>query len=151
MGTEIDRIVRLLEKTFDKQPWYGDSMMKTLSGISADIINRKHGPTHSIAELVVHMISWRVFVTKRLQGEDSFQVTDEMNFPKPGSWDAVINDLYASQKALIEVVKIFPESKLNELVPNATHKYTYYTLIHGGIQHDIYHLGQIALLKKSWS
>ncbi len=151
MGTEIERIVRLLEKTFDKQPWYGDSMMTTLSGVDPGIANLKHGPTHSIIELVVHMVSWRTFVTKRLLGEDTFQVTDETNFPTPGSWDSAMNELQASQKSLIDALKKFPEERLAELVPNATHKYTFYTLIHGGIQHDIYHLGQIALLKKSFS
>jgi hypothetical protein len=78
-------------------------------------------------------------------------VSDEMNFPKPGTWDAAIDGLHASQNALVEAIKNFPEERLGELVPNATHKYTFYTLIHGVIHHDIYHLGQIALLKKSFN
>jgi uncharacterized damage-inducible protein DinB len=151
VSTEIDRIVRLLEKTFDKQPWYGNSIHETLSGLPPDATTLHHGPSHSIIELIVHMISWRLFVTKRLQGEDSFQITDELNFPKPGSWQSAIDGLNASQKELVNAIKNFPEGRLGELVPNATHKYTFYTLIHGVIQHDIYHLGQIAYIKKAFS
>ena len=151
MATEIDRIVRMLEKTFDAYPWYGNSIQDILSEVDSEIVNKKHGPTHNIIELVLHMVSWRVYVMKRLQGEDSYKVTDEANFPKPGTWKAAIELLESSQKDLVKEIKKFPEAKLNELVPEGVHKYTFYTLIHGIIQHDIYHLGQIAYIRKSFS
>lgn len=64
MATEIDRIVRQLEKTFNQQPWYGSSIMGTLAGIVPEGINHRYGSTHSIIELVLHMTSWRTFATK---------------------------------------------------------------------------------------
>lgn len=73
---------------------------------------------------------------------------DEMNFPAGGRWEETVAHLRESQQALLEAVRIFPEERFGELVPSKTQKYTYYTLLHGIIQHDIYHLGQIAILKK---
>ncbi len=150
MATEIERIVRMVEKTFDKQPWFGNSILETLSGINPGTSNLRHGTTHSIIELILHMTFWRLYVTKRLQGDNSFRITDELNFPKPESWESAIDNLKVSQQALVEALKTFPEARLGDLVPESPYKYTFYTLIHGIIQHDIYHLGQIAYIKKSF-
>lgn len=150
MTSEIERIVRLLEKTFEKQPWYGPSMMTVLD-LKPEITGSRQGNAHSIIELVQHMTSWRIFATKRLQGDTSYEVSEEMNFPKPITWEAAIKNLRSSQQALVEATKKFPEERLRELVPSKTQKYTYYTLLHGIIQHDIYHLGQIAYIQKSLS
>jgi len=149
MAKEIDRIVRTIEKTFDKQPWYGSSIMEILKDIPPEIVSKKIGQTHSIIELVLHMASWRTFVTKRLSGDDEFQVGEENNFPKPGKWEDAVTELNESQRELIAAAKKFPEEKLGDLCPSKVHKYTYYTLLHGITQHDVYHLGQIALLKKA--
>ncbi len=151
MATEIERITRLLEKTFDKQPWYGSSIMQVIKDMKPEITESRQGGAHSIIELVQHMTSWRNFTTKRLQGDTSYEVSEEMNFPKAITWEAAINNLCSSQQALVEATKKFPEERLRELVPSKTQKYTYYTLLHGIIQHDIYHLGQIAYIQKSLS
>lgn len=148
MATEIERITRLLEKTFDKQPWYGPSIMEVLQMDPATAESR-YGTAHTIIELVRHMTSWRVFVTKRLQGDNGYEVSDELNFPKMGTWEEALRNLQRSQQALVEATKKFPEGRLGELVPYKTNKYTYYTILHGIISHDIYHLGQISYIKKS--
>lgn len=145
---EIDRIVRLLEKTFDKQPWYGSSIIEILSRIDSEQAIVRQGDSHSIIELVMHMISWRKFVTQRLMGNAEFEVTVEANFPRATTWKDALDQLHQSQEALLAAVKQFPENRLVELVPSKILKYTYYTLLHGIIHHDIYHLGQISLLQK---
>jgi uncharacterized damage-inducible protein DinB len=94
------------------------------------------------------MISWRKFATQRLIGDAEFEVTDEANFPKAITWKDALNQLHQSQEALLAAVKQFLENLLAELVPSKTLEYTYYTLLHGIIQHDVYHIGQIALLQK---
>src|SRR5436190_24209291 len=95
------------------------------------------------------MTSWRVFATKRLQGDDDYQVSDDLNFPEPGPWNQALKDLRESQAGLIEAAKKFPDGRLGELVPSKTQKYTYYTLLHGIAQHDVYHAGQIMLIRRS--
>jgi uncharacterized damage-inducible protein DinB len=146
--TEIDRIVRLLKKTFDKQPWYGCSITEILSRVDEQTASVNHGQPHTITQLVLHMASWRKFTTHRLLGDAEFDVTDETNFPKSTAWADAVNALHKSQEELVAAVKQFPVDRLNELVPSKRHKYTFYTLLHGIIQHDVYHLGQIALIQK---
>ena len=149
MGTEIERIARMLEKTFDKSPWYGSSIMAILSDISPQQASHRIGTTHTILELVLHMVSWRIFATQRLSGNDEFQVAEEANFPTPSTLENAIQKLKDSQVELITAVNKFPESRLGEIVPGKPQKYTYYTLLHGIVQHDIYHLGQIQLIRKT--
>lgn len=149
MATETERIVRLIEKTFDKHPWYGPSIMEVLT-MDASTAAKRVGKGHSIIELVRHMTSWRIFAVKRLQGDDVFEVTAGMNFPDTGTWEEAVGNLRSSQDQLVEAARNFPESRLGELVPSKTQKYTYYTLLHGIVQHDIYHLGQISYLSKSF-
>jgi uncharacterized damage-inducible protein DinB len=146
--TEIDRIVRLLEKTFDKQPWYGSSITEILSDIDTETAGTRQGNTHTIIELILHMASWRKFTSHRLLANAAFEITDEINFPSPTTWADAVNALHQSQEELVKAVKQFPIDRLNELVPSKSQRYTFYTLLHGIIQHDVYHLGQIALLKK---
>lgn len=152
MATEIDRIKRQLEKAFDKQPWYGTSIKGILKDIDPKVVHKKLGP-HSIIILLLHLITWRRYVTHKLQGDDSFNVSDDSNFFEPPAtvqaWKDALKELEVSQSKLIEAVSKFPAERLNEAVPVASHKYTWYTLLHGIIQHDVYHLGQIALLKKA--
>lgn len=145
--SEIDRIVRLVEKTFDKQPWYGNSIAVTLSSVDEKSIHIRHGETHTIIEIVLHMTSWRKFCTQRLKNDNDFEIGEDSNFPTPSTWAEATDQLHQSQRALVEAIKQFPEDRLGELVPSKIQKYTYYTLLHGVIQHDIYHLGQIALLQ----
>jgi uncharacterized damage-inducible protein DinB len=149
MATEIERITRMLEKTFDKHPWYGPSVMDVLSEVTQAEASRRAGQSHSIIELVLHMTSWRTFAIRRLQGDHAFQVSDQVNFPEPTSWDEALNKLKQSQAELVAAARDFSESRLSDLVPSNSHKYTYYTLLHGIIQHDVYHIGQVQLIRKS--
>jgi uncharacterized damage-inducible protein DinB len=152
MASEIERITRQLEKAFGKQPWYGTSVMGILKQVDPSIVHRKLGP-HSIVILLQHMVAWRKYVIAKLGGDDSFEVTDEMNFYEPPatnkSWSDALASLEKSQRDLVGAMAKFPNERLDELVPKASYKYTWYTLLHGIIQHDVYHLGQIALLRKA--
>ena len=150
MEREIERMVRMLEKTFDGYPWYGNSVQATLRAVDDEKISATHGPTHSMVELILHMVAWRTYVMRRLLGDSTYKITDETNFPEPTTWRDALDKLVTSQRDLIEVIKKFPEEKLDDPVPEGEHKYTFYTLIHGIIQHDIYHLGQIAYINKSF-
>ena len=94
----------------------------------------------------MHMTVWRNFVTKRLQGDNMFEVSEEENFPKGTDWPAALKALRHSQAELIKAISQFPEEKLTEIVPTRT--YNFYAMLYGITQHDIYHTGQIVLLTK---
>lgn len=143
--SDIQKIVKLLERSFDQQPWYGPSVMETLKGISADIANNRLPHSHSIIEIVLHMTAWRNFVTQQLKG-NSIELSDQENFPNPTTWEEALAGLNKSQSALLAALKAFPEECLNDKVPSR--EYRFHFMLNGIIQHDSYHTGQIALLKK---
>jgi uncharacterized damage-inducible protein DinB len=149
MKSEIEKLTSLLKRTFEKGAWYGPSVQEVLSKVTTDNAREKLNNTHSIIELVTHMTSWRNYVVSRLVGNVDFEVSETMNFPIEKDWAKAKAGLEESQEALMRAVASTPVEKLSELVPNASHRYTYYTLIHGIIHHDIYHTGQISLILKA--
>jgi uncharacterized damage-inducible protein DinB len=149
MKTEIEKIVGLLGRTFNKTAWHGPSVKETLAKVSPSQGQfRLTENTHSIIELVAHMSVWRTFVIKRLLGDNDFTINDDINFPNETDWLKAIADLDKSQSLLVETVKQFPHERLAELVPHSEFRYTFYTLLHGIIHHDLYHTGQISLIIK---
>ncbi|HTJ51028.1 MAG TPA: DinB family protein [Cyclobacteriaceae bacterium] len=145
---EIQSIISLLQKSYEHDPWHGPSIKDILEGITEEQSLRHLPNTHSICELVAHMIVWREFVSLKLQGDKDFKMTDDLNFPIRNDWNEVLKELEKSQKNLVALLKQFPETRLRETVPSVTNQYTFYTLLHGLIHHDIYHAGQISLIKK---
>ena len=149
MNSEIENLLSLLKHTFEKNAWHGPSVKEVLQGVNADQAFKRLEHTHSIIELVGHMTAWRIFVIKKLEGEIDYNVGDDQNFPTTNDWVNVLDDLFISQNKLLELLKNFPNSKLSEAVPHGSYRYTFYTLLHGIIHHDVYHTGQIALIKKA--
>lgn len=149
MKTEIEKIVRLINRTFDKGAWHGPTVKEAISGITQETSSNRLGNTHSIIELVAHMTTWRTYVSKKVNGDPEYKVSDAMNFPSVSDWKKAVAELEESQRNLIEAVERFPSEKLSDLVEGVEHKYTYYTILHGIIHHDLYHTGQIMLIKKA--
>jgi uncharacterized damage-inducible protein DinB len=134
-----------------KNAWHGPSVKETLLSITAEQSLRRIHNTHSIIELVAHMVSWRTFGIKKLEGDERYEVNDERNFPAATDWLKTLADLNESQSQLRAALRNFPVTKLFEPVPHGSYQYTFYTLIHGIMHHDLYHIGQIALIKKHFS
>lgn len=57
-----------------------------------------------------------------------------------------VADLQNSQTALIAALEPFTDDRLEETVPGK--KFNWYVMLHGLVHHDIYHSGQISLLKQ---
>jgi uncharacterized damage-inducible protein DinB len=80
------------------------------------------------------------------------EIPDEINFPpvtdaSDAAWQATLQALDASHRSLRDGIKNIDDARLEETTPGT--RYSNYVLLHGVIQHDLYHAGQIALLKKS--
>src|SRR5687768_8423010 len=123
MKTEIQKITSLLKRTFEKGAWHGPSVKEVLLTVKPENAFSKLANTHSIIELVAHMVSWRTFVIKKLEGDDNYNVPEERNFPLATEWLKVIEELEESQRKLLTAVERFPEDKLGDLVPHSSHKY----------------------------
>ncbi|MCU0396649.1 MAG: DinB family protein [Cyclobacteriaceae bacterium] len=143
---ELKNLSKLLQRVYNGKAWHGPSIMEVLGDVTEESSVKKAGNSHSIVQLVLHMIAWRTFVTRRLQGDHEFEVSDRENFPESIQWKDALAKLQASQDRLLKAIEAIPDIQLNVVVANR--KYDFYVLLHGLIHHDIYHIGQIQLIKK---
>jgi len=151
MDTEVKNILSLLVDTFEGKPWHGGpSAREVLKNVQPKQITKKLNGTHSIIELVGHMTAWRNFVSHQLQGNLNYTVTDEHNFPSDKDWPSTLNDFFETQNKLVSLLKHLPANRLMDVVPGDHRSYTLFELLHGIIHHDVYHIGQIALLNKAF-
>ncbi len=152
---ETDRILDQMDRAFSGDAWHGPSLMSLLEGISAEDASKHaiHG-AHSVWELVNHLAAWYAIVLHRLQGE-SVDVTTERDWPpvwevSDPAWKRATENLSESRARLRSVVAAMHDDQLN-LVDQQTSgaNTSRYVVLHGVIQHDLYHAGQIAILKKA--
>jgi len=150
--TEIERIVDQLQKAIDGRAWHGPPLMPLLSDVDAQqAVARPLKERHTIWELVLHINAWRDKVRRVLVGEEMESLPEEEDWPpvddtSDEAWAKAVEELKRVHEVLIEVVSGFSESRLDETVPGAS--YTFYNMLHGLVQHDLYHAGQMAILKK---
>ena len=154
---ELLRIIDLLNTTYEgEEAWHGPSLVEVMRDVTPDIAGLRIAPnTHSIAELLFHMTSWRIFCVKKMQGDEQFDIlTPGKNFGQlpdkidDFEWEALQMELSLSQEELInELDKRDDDEFLEEIVPGRS--YVYYDLLHGIINHDSYHAGQVMILKKA--
>ena len=143
-----------MNNTYNGAAWHGSSMLEILGKVSSKEAFGMSSHIHRICELVQHIIAWRVFAVKKLEGDQHYEVSQTDNWKTfsrqdDEAWEEILTELEKSQKQLIDALKHFSDSKLGDEV--AGKSYDYYTLIHGVIHHDLYHLGEIALLANELS
>jgi uncharacterized damage-inducible protein DinB len=139
-------IIRQLERAFNGPAWHGPSVIETLNKVNEDSSQNKFKDSHTLIQLIAHMVAWRKFVIEKLNGNDAYDVSDEQNFPSLNDLKEEIHQLKFTQLKLVKAIENFPEEKLREKVP--TREYSFQTMLHGILHHDLYHLGQIALLNR---
>jgi uncharacterized damage-inducible protein DinB len=142
----IKEISDLVKRVYSGKAWHGPSVTEVLKGVDDTIAKKKVGNSHSIVQLVLHMVSWRAFVIKRLRGDATYELTEADNFPDETDWASAFQKLEQSQTELINAMDAASNALVNE--PVANRKYDFFVLLHGIIHHDIYHIGQIQLIKK---
>ena len=152
--SERSLLVRILDQAFDRQAWHGTTLAGSLRGVTPEqALWRPAADRHNIWELVLHAAYWKYVVRRRVTGEK------RGNFPRSGSnwltlpqaadrsaWRADVRLLKEQHRALRAVVQGISEAKLS--TRSATRKWRNSELIHGVAAHDLYHAGQIQLLKR---
>ena len=155
---ELDRIIDQMQRAFDGDAWHGPSVIASLSGVTTQQATAHPiPPAHSIWEIVLHMISWKNEVRRRIGGADPATPLEgdwpEAGRRDPAAWSATLATLRVAHEALVSAARTLSDERLNEMVGTkrdpALGTGTYYVLLHGSVQHDIYHAGQISLLKKA--
>jgi uncharacterized damage-inducible protein DinB len=149
---EAARIADQLRRAFDGSAWHGPALLELLDDLDATTAAAKpFKDVHSIWELALHIAVWDKAASVRLSGVKT-QPEGVENFPiipKPTSanWRQAVRQLARDHNALVKTVESLPESRLWDRVPGK--KYNFYFNLHGVVQHELYHAGQIAILKKA--
>ncbi len=149
--TEGERIAEQHRRAYHGQAWHGPAVFELLEGMNAArAASRPIPAAHSIWELVLHLTTWESVVRSRLVG-DPLNVTSELDWPRPevptpGAWERTKAALHEASEGLRVVIARMTDAKLLETRPGTNS--TYYDLVHGQVQHALYHAGQIAVLAK---
>jgi uncharacterized damage-inducible protein DinB len=143
-----------LQRSVSGDPWHGSSLQKLLSDVTAaEVASRPIAGAHSIAEIVVHIVAWMEEVGSWLEGAPR-AMTDERDWPKPGAWPQPLEQLMAAHDRLQQRLAAFPESRLSHVIggdrdPSAGTGLSFEATLVGVAEHNAYHGGQIALLKRA--
>ena len=158
--TEIDRIVDELEREHGGDAWHGTPLRQILAGVGhTDAMARPYDGVQTIWELVLHITAWKNEVRRRVGGAPA-GAPAEGDWPAPPAtpdaelWRAAVDALEDAHRALVATVSRLGEAQVFAPTNDPRERETgqgvsYYVLLHGIAQHDAYHSGQIALLKKA--
>ena len=151
--TELERILDQLQRAYEGEAWHGPSVKEVLRGVTAaEAHARPLRNGHTIYELVRHIAVWEDVGRRRLQGDPAnVPISSPEDWPpaedtSEGAWDQAKAALDRGHQALVEAIQQVDESRFDE--PILDGKSSVYVTLHGVIQHDLYHAGQIAILKK---
>jgi hypothetical protein len=155
MATEIKLLLEMLDSAFLGRGWHGTTLTGALRGITPkQALWRPRPKRHNIWELTLHAAYWKYVVRRRITGDDSRGA-----FPRaPSNWPALppvpnsaawrrdvrlLKEMHAGLRAAVVAL---PPKRLGARSPMG--KWSYAQLIHGVAAHDLYHTGQIQLIKR---
>lgn len=151
---EIDRILDQLRRAYEGEAWHGPSVREAMAGVTAAQAQaRPLVNAHSIWELVHHIAVWEDVGRRRLEGDRAaIEISGPEDWPpaddqSEAAWEQARASLERGHRALVEAISRVPESRLD--APVLEGMSTVYVTLHGVIQHDLYHAGQITMLKKA--
>jgi len=146
---ETKRLASQLRRSYEGPAWHGPSLRELLGGVTSEQAAAKPVPgAHSIWELVLHVTAWEREALEAVEGRKYETLAGDKDWPPvDGNWQAALDDLESAARGLVTAVRAMPEEKLNESVQGT--EYNFYFLLHGVVQHNLYHAGQIALLKRA--
>lgn len=147
------QITNDLQTVFNGTPWYGNSILKVIDTVNEKHLNNSFKSGSSIAQTLEHILTWRNYTLELLKENFSYKI--EMNSVEDWSnkktysieeWKKLILRLKQNQKEILKLVETKTETALLKQIPERD--YNYFEMLNNCIQHDLYHLGQIALLNK---
>lgn len=138
-------------RAFTGPAWHGEAIAELLAGVTAkEAEARPFDDLHTIAELVGHIGAWTAIAERRLAGETGSpgesDVWPEVNTTTEKAWAAAVADCLEKHRSLMRAAAAVDERLLHEPLPGRDHDTE--TMLRGIVEHDAYHGGQIAMLKK---
>jgi hypothetical protein len=150
----IELLLEVVDQAFDRKGWHGTTLRGSLRGVtSEEALWRPARGRHNIWELTVHAAYWKYAVRRRLAGSASGSFARKPSnwpavpqTPDAAAWKSDIRLLEGEHRLLREAVRTLPPARLGDLSPQRV--WTMAEEIHGVAAHDLYHTGQIQLIKK---
>lgn len=149
---ECAGIADQLQRAFYGSAWHGPAVMEILEDVNVVTAAAKPmANVHSIWELLLHVAAWDGAALTRLAGSKC-QPTGDANFPPvtkatSAAWRKAVSDARRTHDRLVRTVGRLSDERLRDRVPGK--RYDFYHMLHGIAQHELYHAGQMAILKKS--
>jgi uncharacterized damage-inducible protein DinB len=147
-------ISQCVQRSVAGDPWHGFSLQNLLSDVTAEeAASHPIAGAHSIAEVVVHVGVWMDEVASWLEGHPR-SMTDERDWPRPEAWPQPLARMTAAHDRLRRALAAFPEPRLAEFIggdrdPASGTGLSFEATLVGIAEHNAYHSGQIALLKRA--
>jgi hypothetical protein len=149
-------LLEILESGYSKRSWHGPNLRRALRGVGpAEAAWRPAPGRHNIWEIVIHLAYWKYAVHRRLSGakRGSFAVTGSNWFPRPAAeteaaWKGDLQLLESEHEDLFRFVGTFSDADLVKAAPGHDRTWRVAQVVYGVAFHDIYHAGQIQLIRK---
>jgi uncharacterized damage-inducible protein DinB len=152
VAREVERVRDLHRRAFEGNAWHGPAVLELLAGVTwEDAVSRPVAGAHTILELVLHIAAWEETVARRLVSSEPIELSPAQDWERPTfsaqAWEDAKQRLDAARAKLDAALGRLSGSRLIERVPGRD--YDAGTMLHGVVQHTLYHAGQIALVKKA--
>ncbi len=155
MDYQVKHLVHNLTETFEGMPWHGSSLKDLLANVDAKMaFYRPFEHKHNIAELLAHILVWRQYVLEILDKNYDFNIDigSMGDFPKVSEsekiWQELLVQLDENQELIIKKLTLFSEDNLDKDIQKKP--FTFRFLFEGIVYHDVYHGGQIGLIKSAY-
>lgn len=152
----IGSLLGVIDRAYDHRSWHGTNLRGAIRGLPAAVAARRPAPgAHNIWELVVHAAYWKYAVWRRLTGgrRGSFDLDGSNWFTRPDAsgadertWRADVALLQATHAKLRRAIEDLGDADLTRVPTGAT--VSVFDLVSGSAAHDLYHAGQIQLIKR---
>jgi len=147
-------VVDQMKRAHRNDAWHGPSLAEIMDGITAQqAAGKPLKNAHSIWELVLHIEAWNRLIEVRIKKKRLEKMTVKLDWPSmpksktAATWQRAVNKMHSSMKSLYEFIDKNEESILDR--PVVGKPYNVEHMMHGVVQHNLYHTGQIALLKRA--
>jgi len=140
-------LLQILDSGYNRKAWHGPNLQQSLRGVSAEDAAWRPAPgRHNIWEIAVHAAYWKYAVRRRLRGDPrgSFACEGSNWFVRPSSLAHNKKRAWLEDKRLLER----EHQRLREAVAQVRSPRIPFEHIYGVAFHDVYHAGQIRLLRR---
>lgn len=151
-NTLIQNIIWQLQDVQEQENWLDENFKNKVGSVAVDEVFKRPLPElHSVAELISHLLVWRIETIRKLKNMDAKLTVDSPENWRTNDqlieigWTNLKNDFFQSLYTLIEILEGKDDTFLSERYRN---DYSFKYLIEGLIHHDLYHLGQLGITIK---